>query len=377
MRILVTGANGQVGHEVLRALVQAASPSIPLPAEGGGQAHPLWHEGGRREAPLFTPFRRKGVGAKRRGDVETGKSHPPRSPFLRKGEGDLITLATRAGTLADGTPCECLDLADPDGLRHALDRIAPDLIINAAAYTAVDRAEDEPDIAQRVNAEAVGVIGAWAVQHAARVVHYSTDYVFDGSASRPYREADPTHPLGVYGRTKLAGELALRDSGARHLIFRTAWVYAARGHNFLRTMLRLGAEREEVRVVDDQIGAPTPAGLIADVSAHAIARWCVDDPNPLAPIGDTYHLVATGRTSWCGFAQAIFDRAVQAGLLERAPRVTPITTADYPTKAVRPAYSVLDTSKLRTTFDVALPDWQAALNTVMAELTVDGEAANR
>ena len=287
--------------------------------------------------------------------------------------------------------CKVLDLADLDGLAGALDRIAPDLIINAAAYTAVDRAEDEPGLAQRINGDALGVLGAWAERNGARVVHYSTDYVFDGSATRPYRETDTTHPVSVYGRSKLAGEIALRDSGARHLILRTAWVYAARGHNFLRTMLRLGAERDELRVVDDQIGAPTPARLIAEVTAQAVARWCAADDPASKQLDGTYHLVASGQTSWCGFARAIFERAPlftpfapkgeenhplrneggraqRGGMIEHAPRVIAIRTADYPTRAVRPAFSVLDTTKLHDVFGIVPPDWQAALDEVMKEL---------
>ena len=307
MRILITGTNGQVGHELLRAL--GASD---------------W-----------------------------------------RGPGDAIIAATRTGRLDDGTPCEAIDLADFDGLTAALDRIAPGVILNAAAYTAVDRAEDEPEAAQHINGDALGVLGAWAKQRGARLVHYSTDYVFDGSATRAYRETDATRPVSAYGRSKLAGEIALRESGARHLVFRTAWVYAARGHNFLRTMLRLGAERDELRVVDDQIGAPTPARLIAEVTAQAIAQWCNDD----APIRDgVHHLVASGQTSWCGFARAIFERAQRAGLIERAPRVTAITTADYPTKAERPAFSVLDTTKLHDALGITLPAWQAALGGVIGEL---------
>ncbi|MGH8117368.1 MAG: dTDP-4-dehydrorhamnose reductase [Rhodanobacteraceae bacterium] len=276
-----------------------------------------------------------------------------------------IVPATRSGQLDNGAPCERIDLADAGDIAHTLDRIAPDLVINAAAYTAVDRAEDEPAIAQRINADAPGAIGAWAARHGARVVHYSTDYVFDGAATRPYREDDATHPLGVYGRTKLAGELALRDSGAQHLILRSAWVYAARGHNFLLTMLRLGRERDALRVVDDQVGAPTPARLIADVTAQAVARWRGDG----APVADgVYHLVAAGQTSWCGIARAIFERARAAGLLARVPEVRAIRSADYPTKATRPAWSVLDTTKLRDTFGITLPNWQTALDGVIAEL---------
>jgi dTDP-4-dehydrorhamnose reductase len=345
MRILVTGANGQVGHELLRALVEEPSPSIPLRNEGRSDSE-----------------RARSAGA-----VGAGGCRAPRE----------IIPATRSGKLEDGAACEVLDFADFDGLAKALDRIAPDIIINAAAYTAVDRAEDEPELAQRINGDAPGVLGAWAKQHDARVVHYSTDYVFDGSATRPYRETDTTHPVSVYGHSKLAGENALRDSGARHLIFRTAWVYAARGHNFLRTMLRLGADRDELRVVDDQIGAPTSARLIADVTARVIAQWNIlpstgrESPRSgggMPALAGTYHLVASGQTSWCGFARTIFERAQGAGLIERAPLVHAIATADYPTRAKRPAFSVLDTTKLRHAFGIELPDWRVALDEVIGEL---------
>lgn len=343
MRVLVTGANGQVGHELLRALTDISRDPDP---------HPYPSPGGRG-VQCISPLPPGEGGAKRRVRVRPCEIIP----------------ATRNGTLENGTACERIDLGDLDVLPHALDRIAPDLIVNAAAYTAVDRAEDEPDLAQRVNGDAVGVLGAWANSHGARVVHYSTDYVFDGSARLPYRENDAAHPVSAYGRSKLAGEIVLRDSGARHLILRTAWVYAARGHNFLRTMLRLGAERDELRVVDDQTGAPTPARLIAEVTLQALAQWCGDG----TPKRDgVYHLVASGRTSWCGFARAIFERAQRAGLIERAPTVHAIGTADYPTRAVRPAWSVLDASKLRTTFGIALPDWRTGLDGVIGELADAG-----
>jgi len=339
-RILVTGANGQVGHELLRVLRGGAQGPNPHPAL---TRHPLPEGEGNSLNP--SPSGR-GVGVRVR-DRE-------------------IIPATRSGTLDDGTPCEAIDLADFDGLTTALNRVSPDIIINAAAYTAVDRAEDEVELAQRINGEALRVLGAWAAQHAARVIHYSTDYVFDGGADRAYREEDATHPVSTYGRSKLAGETALRESGARHLIFRTAWVYAARGHNFLRTMLRVGAERDTLRVVDDQIGAPTPARLIAGVTAHVVGPWRLDETPKRDGI---YHLVASGQTSWCGFARAIFERAQAAGLIEQAPIVQAIRTDEYPTKAARPAWSVLDTAKLRDAFDIALPDWQAALGGVILEST--------
>lgn len=348
-KILLVGANGQVGHELLRALADPARESDPHPT------------------PRATLSRgERGPSA----DEDLNPSPSGRGAGVRVRHHELIP-ATRNGELVDGSACERIDLADPDDLRAALDRIAPDLILNAAAYTAVDRAEDEPGLAQRINGEAVGVLGAWAAQRHARVVHYSTDYVFDGAGTRPCRETDATHPLGAYGRSKLAGEAALRESGARHLIFRTAWVYASRGKNFLLTMLRLGVERDVLRVVDDQIGAPTPAGLIAEVTAQAVAQWCADET---ADRDGIFNLVASGETSWCGFARAIFARAQAAGLIERVPKVEAIRTADYPTRAARPAYSVLDTSKLRHAFGVVLPDWQAALDGVMAQLVRDRQS---
>jgi len=279
-----------------------------------------------------------------------------------------IAAATRDGRLADGSPCLRADLADAVSLHEALDAATPDLIVNAAAYTAVDRAEDEPELADRINHRAVADIGAWAARHGAGVVHYSTDYVFDGRGTRPYREDDATAPLGVYGRSKLAGEEALRASGAAHLIFRTAWVYAARGGNFLRTMLRLAAERDELRVVADQIGAPTPARWIAQTTAAAVAAWPAQDGAARRGLQGTYHLVAGGTASWFDFAGTILREAQARGLLARVPRMVPIATADYPTKAARPAYSVLDTGRLAAAFGLQCPDWHDGLRAVLDEL---------
>lgn len=271
-----------------------------------------------------------------------------------------VMAATRSGVLADGSVCASADLAEAGALAQVLDEARAGVIVNAAAYTAVDRAEDEPGLADRINHRAVAEIGAWAARNDARVVHYSTDYVFDGRAARPYREDDATAPLGVYGSTKLAGEQALRASGARHQVFRTAWVYAARGHNFLRTMLRLAGERDELRIVADQVGAPTPAWLIADVTAAALS-------NATAPDG-VFHLVSRGQCSWAGFASAIVEGAAARGLIAHEPRVVPIATADYPTRATRPAYSVLDVSRLENVFGLQLPDWRAGLDQVLDEL---------
>ena len=281
--------------------------------------------------------------------------------------GELVATS-RDGRRFDGGPAEAADLAVPDTLPTLLDRVQPDVIVNTAAYTAVDRAEQEEALATRVNGEAVGVIGRWAAAHGALVVHYSTDYVFDGAASTPYSVDAPTAPLGAYGRSKLAGEEALRASGAAHLIFRTAWVYAPHGHNFLRTMLRVGAEREELRVVADQLGAPTSTALIVAGTLAALDAWLAADPTQRRMLEGTYHLVASGHTSWHGFAEAIFDEAPARGLLARKPCVTAITTADYPTPARRPAWSVLDNTGFRQRFGYALPDWQTGLHGVLDAL---------
>lgn len=291
--------------------------------------------------------------------------------FLDQGglakRGDLFA-ASRDGVLVDGSHGEVADLSIPESLPALLDRVQPDLIVNAAAYTAVDRAEQEEALATRVNGEAVGVLGQWAAAHGALVIHYSTDYVFDGSQSQPYEVDARTTPLGAYGRSKLAGEQALRDSGADHLIFRTAWVYAAHGHNFLRTMLRLGAEREELRVVADQHGAPTSTATIVAGTQAALDAWRAADATVRRGLQGTHHLVASGRTNWHGFASAIFTGAVERGLLARAPDVTAIATADFPTPARRPAWSVLDNRGFTQRFDYALPDWQTGLRNVLDTL---------
>ncbi len=272
--------------------------------------------------------------------------------------GDVV-IATQDGIQGEA-PCETADFGRPESLRALVERIAPDIVVNAAAHTAVDRAEQEPDLSFLINAEAPGVLAQACKRHDALLVHYSTDYVFDGRGARPYREADEAAPNSVYGASKRAGEQAVQGSGCRHLIFRTAWVYAAHSNNFLRTMLRVGAERDELRVVADQIGTPTPAALIADTTAQVLRQ---------APrTSGIWHLTASGHTSWHGFAEAIFAGAVARGLLARAPRVTAITTADYPTPAARPAYSVLDCSALQRGFGIALPDWREGLDRVLDEL---------
>lgn len=269
-----------------------------------------------------------------------------------------IVATTRSGALPDGSACEIADFDRPASLTALLDRVRPTVVVNAAAYTAVDRAEEDRDAAFRANAEAPGVLARWCAQAGVSLVHYSTDYVFDGQGTRPYREDDATAPLGVYGASKLAGEEAIRAAGGRHLIFRTAWVYASHSANFLRTMLRAGADRDVLRVVADQIGTPTPAALIAEVTAQALQHE--------GALSGTWHLTATGETSWHGFAEAIFTEAVAAGVLPRAPKVEAITTAEYPTPAKRPAYSHLDVTKLERDFGVSLPSWQEGLKQVIA-----------
>lgn len=267
-------------------------------------------------------------------------------------------VTTRTGDCGvDGVHAVALDLTDPVAVGDCVRTVCPDVVVNAAAYTAVDRAESDRDLALAVNAVAPGALASACATTGARLVHYSTDYVFDGRAVVPYRENDPTSPLGVYGHSKLAGEEAIRTVHDRHLILRTAWVYATHGHNFLRTMLRLGAERDELRVVADQIGCPTPAWLIAEVTMDLVRR-------AVPPTG-TFHLVSRGRTSWHGFAEAILRRAVESGRLARMPAVVAITTAEYPTPAARPAFSVLATDALEA-LGVELPTWEVALDRALA-----------
>ncbi len=273
-----------------------------------------------------------------------------------------LVVATRDGRLADGTGCETLDLQDLDAIAPLIERVAPDVVVNASAHTAVDRAESEPELAFLINADAPGRIAVACASRRVPLLHYSTDYVFDGMGSSPYQPGDVTAPTGVYGASKLAGERAIIASGGQHLILRTAWVYGLHGHNFLRTMLRLAAERDELRVVADQVGSPTPAWLIADVTA-AILRRGVVEPG-------VRHLVAKGHTSWHGFAEAIMDEALVRGMIIRKPRLIAITTAEFPTPARRPAWSVLDCARLENEYGLTLPTWRDALSTTMAATSV-------
>jgi dTDP-4-dehydrorhamnose reductase len=261
------------------------------------------------------------------------------------------------------------DLGDRSALRAVLDRTRPQFIVNAAAYTAVDKAETEPELAQRINADAPQVLADYAAAHEAWLVHFSTDYVFDGTKPAPYVETDPLKPQSAYGRSKLAGEQAITASGCRHLILRTSWVYAARGGNFAKTMLKLAAERDSLRVIADQVGAPTSAELIADTTAQMLHRLRTD-PAFAAQASGLYHLTAQGSTSWHGYAQFVIAAAAARGLpLRCAPeQVQAITTADYPLPAPRPANSRLDCSKLQTTFGLFLPPWQTQVQRLIDEL---------
>lgn len=255
-----------------------------------------------------------------------------------------------------------LDLANADALRQAMRHAAPDLILNAAAYTAVDRAEQEPDMAQAVNGIAPGILAEEAQRLNAALVHYSTDYVFDGEKGAPYEEIDAPHPLSVYGATKLAGEKAIAAVDCAHLILRTSWVYGARGKNFLLTMQRLAREREELRVVDDQHGAPTWSRMLAEATLGIVSQ-CLHKgrvADLLRDKGGLYHLSAGGQTSWFGFASAIVQQA------EKPPRMTPIGTAEYPLPAARPAYSVLSNEKIARHFGIRLPNWRDSLGQCLA-----------
>lgn len=262
------------------------------------------------------------------------------------------------------------DLADPQGLAAAVRAAKPQVIVNAAAYTAVDKAESESQLARLINTEAPAALAREAAASGALLVHYSTDYVFDGSGSAPWQESDATGPLNVYGATKLAGEQAIAASGCAHLTFRTSWVYAAHGDNFIKTMLRLAATRERLTVIDDQKGAPTGAELIADVTAHAISQT-LQQP---AKAG-LYHLTAAGEASWFDYAQYVLALARQArpqGVKTAAGGVQPIASSQYPAAARRPLNSRLDTRRLQAVFGLTLPHWQAGVARVLEEIIERG-----
>ena len=302
MRLLITGANGQVGWELNRCL-------MPL--------------------------------------------------------GDVIALDHR----------RC-DLSQPDLLPSLIRGIKPDVIVNAAAYTAVDKAEQEEKLAATINGAAVGVLAEESRKSGILLVHYSTDYVFDGAKETPYTEEDALHPINAYGRSKLAGETAMRRAGGTYVILRTSWVYAGRGHNFVRTMLRLAGERDELRIVDDQIGTPTWAHDIADATARIISAIRHEQAEGRFASG-IFNLTASGATSWHGFAKAIFDDAKRHGLLQRMPQLKPIPSVEYPTPAARPKNSRLAGERLSKRFGIALPDWRQRLSLCIAEMKTGEPLANR
>jgi dTDP-4-dehydrorhamnose reductase len=263
------------------------------------------------------------------------------------------------------------DFSAPDTVAATVRAVQPAIIVNAAAHTGVDSCESELQRAHTLNANAPAVLAQEARTLGAWLVHYSTDYVFDGSGDQPRKEDAPTGPLSVYGRTKLDGEEAIRASGCKHLILRTSWVYGARGANFAKTMLRLAQERERLAVIDDQVGAPTGAELLADVSAHAL-RGALLRPE----VSGTYHAVAAGETSWHGYARHVveFARALGRPVKVAPDAIAPIPTSAYPTPAVRPKNSRLDTTKLRTTFGLDLPPWQAGVERMLTEVLTSGPA---
>ncbi len=257
----------------------------------------------------------------------------------------------------------CGDFSNPEGVAETVRRIKPDVIVNAAAHTAVDKAESEAEFAQLLNATSVEAIAKEAAKIGAWVVHYSTDYVFPGNGEEPWRETDATAPLNVYGETKLAGEKALQANCARHLIFRTSWVYAGKGNNFAKTMLRFAKERTEMSVINDQFGAPTGAELLADCTAHAI-RVALKQPD----VAGLYHLVASGVTTWHDYAALVFDEARKAGIELAITTLNAVPTSAYPTPARRPNNSRLNTDKFQQNFDLVLPAWETGVKRMLAEL---------
>lgn len=263
---------------------------------------------------------------------------------------------------------DTVDLAVPDQVRAMVRDAAPEIILNAAAYTAVDRAESEPEVAMAVNSTAPGILAEEALRTGALLVHYSTDYVFDGSKTSPWAETDKTNPLNVYGSTKLAGEQAIQQVGGNYLIFRTSWVYGPHGSNFLLTMLRLGCERESLNIVDDQIGAPTSSIELANATRRIVGGVLDGQFGATPNWADLYHMTCSGSVSWCGFSRAIFMRA-QALLDGKMPAVNPISTSEYPTPAKRPLNSCLSNEKLEARFAVRLSSWDTALDEAMHRLT--------
>lgn len=272
--------------------------------------------------------------------------------------GNLVALDTRSDEY-------CGDFCNPEGIAKTVRAVKPDVIVNAAAYTAVDKAESEQDVAQLINAASVEMIAKEAEKIGAWVIHYSTDYVFPGNGEIAWRETDATAPLNVYGQTKLAGEVALTSNCAKHLIFRTSWVYAGKGNNFAKTMLRLAKERTELSVINDQFGAPTGAELLADCTAHAI-RTAVNKPD----VAGIYHLVASGTTTWHDYAAFVFEQAKKANIELALQQLNAVPTSAYPTPARRPHNSRLNTEKFQLSFDLTLPAWETGVKRMLVELFV-------
>jgi dTDP-4-dehydrorhamnose reductase len=298
-------------------------------------------------------------------------SHPPRILILgslgQVGR-ELQRSFADAGEIT-ARDRDTIDLAVPDDLRALVRSVAPDIILNAAAYTSVDRAESEPEIAFAVNAQAPATLAEEALRSGALLVHYSTDYVFDGSKADSWTETDPPNPLNVYGASKLAGEDAIRKVGGRYLIFRTSWVYGPHGNNFLFTMLRLGRERDYLNIVDDQFGAPTTSIALANATRTIVDGVLSGQFGPVSDWAGLYHMTCSGSVSWCGFAQAIFARA-HALLNGKTPDVHHVHSSEYPTAARRPHNSTLLNEKLEARFGVSLAHWENALDEVIRELTM-------
>ena len=280
----------------------------------------------------------------------------------------LASMGTVVALGSDDRSPLCGNLTALDGLAQTVRSVVPDVIVNAAAYTAVDKAESERDSARLVNAQAPGILAQEAQKCGAWLVHYSSDYVFDGNGVKPWQETDIPNPVNFYGQTKLEGEHAIQASGCRHLIFRSSWIYAVHGHNFIRTMLRLAQERDQLKVVDDQIGAPTGADLVANVTAQAL-QVVVQQPE----VGGLYNLSAAGETSWYDYTRFILDYARQSGGAVRvAPEaVLPVPSTEFPTPAQRPHNSRLDNTKLQQAFGLTLPDWQDGVVWTLAQLLKD------
>ena len=301
-------------------------------------------------------------------------------PILVTGTSGQVGQALAKELTPSGRLClatrQDLDLAQPSSIQTRLDAIKPSLIINPAAYTAVDKAESEPDLAFAVNAAAVGALGAWSMRNGVPLIHFSTDYVFDGQASDPYEEDHPLHPLSIYGKSKAEGERLLLQSEAPCLIVRTAWVYSATGKNFVKTMIRLAAERDELAVVSDQTGTPTSANQIARFISHIVAEGRDALPQRFEQASRLVHFTASGSTSWHGFACAIVDGIKRRGSPVKTKAVKAIPTSAYPTPAVRPPFSRLATTRAERVFGFTPETWETALEEVLDDITGEGQGVS-